>query len=96
MHLEGCGRTQNYKLFDYIFRYYVDEKDELIPKRLSDNRISEERQKWRERLEVKQVRDREGKSCPECNSRVKYDALQEEYACAKCGWRGLDPIIVES
>lgn len=82
-------------MFDFVYSHYVEQPDELIPKKVHKKIIKEktaelERKifECKEKLKVKRELDKEKVLCPECEKWLKYDSIDEEYVCTKCGWRG--------
>lgn len=79
-------------VFERTHRTYVIEKDELVSKRLYENKLREIKRSYEDKLSVKRLEDKAKMLCPECDSRAKWDGVAEEYVCSKCDWRGITRI----
>ncbi len=85
-------------LVDLAYRHYVEEGDGLMSTRAHLKEVVELRQKIEElsrTIEVYKEKHAhanrlrgEKRLCPTCQKRVRYDAVEEVFTCANCGWRG--------
>jgi hypothetical protein len=80
-------------LFELAYHHYVEEEDELIPGKVLRQRTDELEARvtdLQKKLAVRRSGEIEAKTalCPKCFSKIRYDTITRDYACAKCGWEG--------
>ena len=94
------------KVFDMVYRSYVEDEDALMSVKAHRKQTGELRERiekmartieeYEQKLLEKKRLDKEVRLCPNCQKRVAYDALREEFECSNCGWRGeTDQTIIE-
>ena len=80
-------------LFEFAYHHYVEEQDELIPGKIAsrktaalEGQVSDLKRRLAARAAVEKEKD--SILCPKCYSKVRYDTMSRDYACANCGWEG--------
>ena len=83
------------EMFERNYRCYVKEKDELVSKRLFDNKLLKMEEFYVGKLSKKKEEDRLRQMirCPNCGGRVNWDG--EEYTCRNCEWHGPSGVYEE-
>jgi NADH pyrophosphatase NudC (nudix superfamily) len=88
-------------LFDFAYHYYVEEQDELVPGKLMSRKTADLEAQvadLKRRLNAKSIIEKEKQNilCPKCYSKVRYDTMSRDYACANCGWEGPPEEVVRN